>query len=66
MKRGAAVAGAVVALSAAASACPYCSLSQDTDTLLYILGFLILPYAVVSLTLLWIRRLLARERKEAV
>jgi hypothetical protein len=53
---------AVLALAGRASACPYCSLSQSADTLLYIAGFLLVPYLVVSAVLFWIRRILRAEQ----
>jgi hypothetical protein len=58
----AAAVGALAGLSAPAAACPYCSLSQGNDTLVYIAAFVLLPYAIVSCVLLWIRRILRAER----
>jgi len=52
---------AVAALSPAAAACPYCSLSQGADTLVYILAFLAIPYVIVGGTWIWMKRLLATE-----
>lgn len=52
---------AVAALSPAAAACPYCSLSQGADTLVYILAFLVIPYVIVGGTWLWMKRLFAAE-----
>ena len=60
MTRAAACAGAVVATSSPAWACPSCSLG-DFNTLVYILAFLFIPYLVVSCVWLWIRRILASE-----
>ena len=51
----------MAALAAPAAACPSCALSQGVDTLIYILGFLVIPYAVVTGTYLWMRRVLASE-----
>ena len=55
---------ALLALSPAGSACPYCSLSQGTDTLIFILFFLIIPYLVVTGIWIWMKRLFAAERAE--
>ncbi|MFT7463333.1 MAG: hypothetical protein ACI9EF_001677 [Pseudohongiellaceae bacterium] len=52
---------AVALLSPAAAACPYCSLSQGADTLVYILAFLVIPYVIVGGTWLWVKRLMASE-----
>ena len=57
--------GAVAAFAPGAAACPYCSLSQGLDTLAYIMGFLIIPYVIVSGTWLWMRRVLASEHEAA-
>ena len=40
-------AGALAALAAPAAACPSCSLGQGFETLIYVLGFLMIPYVVV-------------------
>ena len=48
-------------LAAPASACPSCSLGQGLDTLMIILGFMVVPYVVVSCVWLWMRRLLNSE-----
>lgn len=61
--RLAATLGAVVGLSAAASACPYCALSQNVDTLVYVGLLMLVPYVLVSGVVLWMRRVLARERE---
>ena len=55
--------GAVAALAPAAAACPYCAVSQGFDTLIYIAGFLIIPYVVVGGTWWWMKRLLASEHE---
>ena len=55
------VASAVAALAAPAWACPSCALSQGVDTLVFILAFLVVPYAIVSGTWIWIRRILKSE-----
>ncbi len=57
---------ALVALAAPVAACPYCSLSQSSDTVIYILGFMFLPYLLVSGSLFAIRRVLSNEQKESV
>jgi len=57
----AAALGALAALSAPAAACPYCSLSQGADTLLYIAAFILVPYVVATCVVLWIRRILRAE-----
>ena len=54
---------ALAALAAPAAACPYCSLSQSADTLVYIGAFLIVPYVVVGGTLVAIRRILGSEQE---
>ncbi len=59
--RGLAALIAVAALSPAAAACPYCSLSQGADTLAYILAFLVIPYIIVGGTWVWMKRLFAAE-----
>ena len=46
-----------------AAACPYCSLSQGADTLVYIASFLIIPYVVVTFTWWWMKRILASEHE---
>ena len=56
---------ALVLLAAPAVACPYCSLSQDRDTLAYIAAFLVVPYVVVTGTLFAVRRILRAERRES-
>ena len=55
--------GAVAGLAPSAAACPYCSLSQDTDTLIFIAGFLIIPYVVVMGIWWWIKRVIASEQQ---
>ena len=55
--------GAIAGLAAPALACPYCSLSQSRDTLLYIAAFILVPYVIVSGALAWIRHLLASEHE---
>jgi len=54
---------ALLALAAPAAACPYCSLSQAGDTLVYIAVFLVAPYLVVSGTWLAIRHILRAEQE---
>jgi len=55
---------ALLGLSPAVSACPYCALSQGTDTLVFILLFLVIPYLVVSAVWFWMKRVLAAEKAE--
>lgn len=55
------VLAALLALQPTADACPYCALSQGTDTLVFILCFLLIPYAVVSGVYFWMKRVLATE-----
>jgi len=57
-----AAAGALAALAVPASACPSCSVGQGLETLAYVLGFLLIPYGVVTGVLFWMRRLHAEER----
>jgi hypothetical protein len=54
--------GALAGLSAPAAACPSCSLSQSSETLVYIGAFILVPYVVVSCVLFWIRRILRAEQ----
>ena len=61
--RIAAALGALAGLAAPAAACPFCALSQSSDTLIYIAAFVLLPYVIVSGALAWIRHLLASERE---
>jgi hypothetical protein len=62
-QRAAATLGAVLGLSSAAWACPYCALSQSADTLIYVGALTLVPYLVVSGVVFWMRRLLASERE---
>jgi len=55
--------GAIAALSSVASACPYCALSQSSETLLFITAFLAIPYVIVTAVMLWMKRVLASEHK---
>jgi len=57
-----AVAVAVAALAASAGACPTCSVGQHLETLAYVLGFLLIPYVVVTGALYWMRKITAQER----
>ncbi len=61
-RRGAALVGALGALAAPAWACPTCSLSQGLDTLIFVLAFLVVPYAVVTFTWMWLKRILRQEQ----
>jgi hypothetical protein len=56
-------AGAIVALSSVAAACPYCAVSQSTETLLFITAFLVIPYVVVTAVMFWMKRVLASEHE---
>lgn len=55
--------GAVATFSADAAACPYCALSQGTETLIYITAFLVIPYVVVTGVMFWMKRVLASEHE---
>jgi len=55
---------ALLVLTGPVAACPYCALSQGTDTLIYIMGFLIIPYVIVTGTFMWMRRVLRDEAAE--
>ncbi|HZM01370.1 MAG TPA: hypothetical protein VFD43_14075 [Planctomycetota bacterium] len=59
----AATLGAIAALAAPASACPFCSLTQSTDTLVYVAALMLVPYLIVSGVVLWVRRVLASEQE---
>ena len=59
----AATLGAVAALSAPARACPFCSLTQSADTLIYVAALMLVPYLIVSGVVLWMRRVLASEQE---
>jgi sorbitol-specific phosphotransferase system component IIC len=61
-RRAVTTVGALFAMAAPAAACPYCAVSQGADTLLYIAGFLAIPYAVVSVVWFFMRRILASEQ----
>ncbi|MFT7485937.1 MAG: hypothetical protein ACI9F9_001789 [Candidatus Paceibacteria bacterium] len=53
--------GAVAALASSASACPTCSVGQGLETLIYVLGFLGIPYLVVTGVLFWMRKVTSQE-----
>jgi hypothetical protein len=53
---------AIGVLAAPAAACPYCALSQGTDTLIYIMAFLGIPYVIVFGTWRWMKHVLAQEQ----
>lgn len=56
------VALVVMALAPAAAACPTCGVAgQAGDTLLWVCGFLIIPYVVVTGVWLWMKRIIASE-----
>lgn len=40
-------------------------MGQDTNTLAYILAFILLPYLIVSGVIFWMRRLLRSEHEDA-
>jgi len=63
LRKAVTAAGALVAFSAPAAACPYCALSQGAETLVYIGAFLGIPYVVVTAVMLWMRRVLASEHE---
>jgi hypothetical protein len=65
LTRLAAPAAALALLAAPASACPYCSLSQGTDTLVYVLAFLTIPYVIVYGTWRWMKHVLHQEAVDA-
>jgi hypothetical protein len=52
---------ALEALAAPAAACPFCSIAQGGDTIVYIGCFLVAPYLIVSGTWLAIRHILRAE-----
>ena len=56
------IVGAIAATASSASACPTCSVGQGLETLALVVGFLLVPYIVVSGVLFWMRRLLNQER----
>lgn len=60
-RRWAGTALALTLLAAPAAACPYCSLSQGADTLVYVMAFLAIPYAIVAGTWWWMKRVLAQD-----
>jgi len=59
----AATLGALAALTAPARACPFCALSQSPDTLIYVGALMLVPYAIVSGVVIWVRRVLASEKE---
>jgi sorbitol-specific phosphotransferase system component IIC len=61
LRKAVTAAGAIVAFSAPAAACPYCALSQGIETLAYVLGFLAIPYLIVTGVWFWMRRVIATE-----
>ena len=63
VRKLATAAGALVAFSAPAVACPYCSLSQGAETLVFIAAFLLIPYVIVTAVMFWMRRVLASEHE---
>jgi hypothetical protein len=63
LARAAATLGAIAGLSATASACPFCALSQSADTLVYVGALMLVPYLVVSGVVMWVRRVLASEKE---
>jgi hypothetical protein len=64
LTRLAAPVAALALMAAPASACPYCSLSQGTDTLVYVLAFLTIPYVIVYGTWRWMKHVLNQEALE--
>ena len=59
----AATLGAIAGLSSPAWACPFCSLTQSADTLIYVAALMLVPYLIVSGVVLWVRRVLASEKE---
>lgn len=55
---------AAALLAGPAAACPSCSLAQAGDTLLYVVSFMLLPYLLVSGSIVWIKSLLDEEKDE--
>jgi len=52
----------VGALAPAAAACPTCGVAgQGSETLLWVCGFLVIPYVVVTGVWFWMKRLMASE-----
>ena len=50
------------ALSPDAAACPTCGVAgQGSETLLWVLGFLAIPYVVVSGVWMWMKHVMASE-----
>ncbi|MFT4538770.1 MAG: hypothetical protein ACI835_001207 [Planctomycetota bacterium] len=62
MQRASLLLGASLALTSSASACPACSLGQGMETLVYIMGFMTIPYVIVTGVLYWMRKLTLLER----
>lgn len=54
---------ALLVLGPRADACPYCALSQGSDTLIYILMFLVIPYVIVTGVWFWMKRVIASEHE---
>jgi hypothetical protein len=53
---------AVGAFAPAAAACPTCGVAgQGGETLMWVLGFLAIPYVVVSGVWIWMKHLMASE-----
>ena len=64
-QRAALTLGALCAFSPGAAACPSCGVAgQGLETLVWILGFLIIPYIIVSAVWWWMKRVIASEHEE--
>ena len=61
-RRGLLFAAAAYLSAAPALACPSCSLGQAIETLLYVMGFMLIPYVIVTGVLFWMRRVVALEQ----
>lgn len=65
VQRAALTFGALCAFAPGAAACPSCGAAgQGLETLVWILGFLVIPYVIVSGVWFWMKRVLASEHRE--
>ena len=52
----------VGALAPAAAACPTCGVAEEgSGTLIWVCGFLVIPYVVVSGIYMWMKHIMASE-----